>query len=58
MLTTLPLPNLPSVEFSDPPMCMPDEYKTTDVVQAYRNYYKGAKAKIASWKNREVPYWF
>ena len=39
---------------------MPDYYKVdNDVVSAYRNYYVGAKRKIAEWnKNRDVPTWF
>ena len=42
------------------PQCMPDEYKVdNDVVLAYRNYYVGAKSKIARWnKNRFMPLWF
>ena len=42
------------------PQCMPDYYKVdNDVVSAYRNYYVGAKRKIAEWnKNRDVPTWF
>jgi hypothetical protein len=38
---------------------MPDEYKTTDTIQAYRNYYVGEKSGFAKWKGkvngREVP---
>lgn len=43
---------------SDPTPAMPDEYKTSTVVQSYRNYYKGAKKSFASWKKRDVPSWF
>jgi hypothetical protein len=39
-------------------MAMPDEYKTDSVVESYRNYYIGAKISLASWKNREKPFWF
>jgi hypothetical protein len=49
------------VEEYDPinfPKCMPDEYKVDDVVQSYRNYYKGAKKEFAKWTNRDVPDWF
>lgn len=38
--------------------CMPDDYKTSDVVESYRKYYKNDKTEIASWKNRETPYWW
>ena len=42
------------------PQCMPDEYKVLDnAVQAYKNYYIGAKSKIAQWnKSRGVPAWY
>lgn len=39
-------------------LAMPDEYKTSDVIQSYRNYYRGAKVSFASWKNRPKPFWF
>lgn len=38
--------------------CMPDEYKVDDIVQSYRNYYKGAKKDIAKWTKRDIPEWF
>lgn len=38
-------------------LCMPDEYKTDDPVQSYRNYYK-SKESFASWKIREQPLWW
>ena len=47
--------------FSSPPQCMPDEYKVVgNSVEAYRNYYKGAKAGFAVWyKNIELkPAWW
>lgn len=39
-------------------LAMPEEYKDDDAVLAYRRYYRGAKAGIATWKVREVPAWF
>lgn len=51
-------PNIPDVEFTMPPKAMPDEYKVTDPVQSYRNYYLGEKKDFCVWKNREIPYWF
>ena len=44
--------------FTEPPKAMPDEYKVKDVIESYRNYYRGAKSGFATWKNREVPEWF
>jgi len=37
---------------------MPDEYRVDDVVESYRNYYKGAKANFAKWTKRNIPEWF
>lgn len=38
--------------------CMPDEYKRESAVEAYRAYYRGAKADIAKWAHSEKPEWF
>jgi hypothetical protein len=35
--------------------CMPDEYKTDDYVQSYRNYYVGDKKRFAKYTNRKTP---
>lgn len=45
----------PDGEWSEPPACMPDEYKTDDIVQSYKNYYRGAKSQFAKWTNRDTP---
>lgn len=39
-------------------LAMNDEYKDIDPVKSYRNYYMGAKLKLANWKDRETPEWF
>jgi hypothetical protein len=51
-------PNIPDIGFTKPAMAMPDEFKVDSVVESYRNYYMGAKSDLASWKNREKPFWF
>jgi hypothetical protein len=52
-------PNIHDVDFTNPPLAMGDEYKIgDDVIESYRNYYKGAKKDFAKWKNRETPSWF
>lgn len=51
-------PQIPDIDFTTPPKAMPDEYKVIDVVESYRNYYKGAKKNFAVWKNRNIPEWF
>lgn len=38
---------------------MPEEFKRQDAVEAYRAYYRGAKAEIAAWnKHRAAPEWW
>ena len=43
------------VGFTSPPQCMPDEYKHSNYVTAYRNYYRQAKKHIATWKSPATP---
>lgn len=40
------------------PKCMPDDIQLFDVVESYRNYYIKNKRHLASWKNRQPPYWY
>jgi len=47
--------DIPDGFFSEPPQCMPDEYKDKDYVTAYRKYYQGAKAYFAKWKKGVFP---
>jgi len=44
--------------FVDPPMCMPDYYKSDDTVSSYQNYYIVEKSDFATWKRRARPEWF
>ena len=46
--------------FSEPPQCMPDEYKQDDTVEAYRAYYQSPdKQRFAAWtKTRPAPGWY
>lgn len=58
-----PLAQTPSnicwdIPFTDPPQCMPDQYKCADTVQAYRNYYLGDKAYFAKWQYTQKPSWW
>lgn len=55
----LPKPKLPEKGLTPFALAMPNEYKTDDPVQSYRNYYMSPdKAHIVSWKKREKPEWF
>lgn len=40
------------------PQAMPDECKTDDAVEAYRQYYIAYKSNFARWTKREVPSWY
>jgi len=50
------LPNIKDEGFSDPPKCMPEEYKVEDTIESYRNYYRYDKIRFAKWKNKQ-PQW-
>ena len=50
--------NIPFGFESEPPQCMPDQYRNKNYVTAYRNYYKGEKT-FAKWeKSRSQPEWW
>ena len=40
---------------TEPPQCMPDQYKTDNYVTAHRNYYVGDKKRFAKYKNCKTP---
>lgn len=50
--------NLPSGSLTPFAQAMPDEFKDPESITAYRNYYKGGKSHIASWKLRTIPEWY
>lgn len=50
--------NFPEGQLTAFPKAMPDQYKTNDVVESYRNYYLGDKKKFAKWTRRGPPNWW
>lgn len=38
-------------------LCMPEEFKTEDPVESYRNYYK-SKKRLAGWTATKPPVWW
>ena len=51
--------NINAKPFTEPPQCMPDEYKVKgNSVIAYRHYYKGEKAAFAKWQYSDIPWWW
>jgi hypothetical protein len=51
-------PNLPKKGLTKFPLAMPDDVKTNDVVESYRNFYIKYKKDFAEWKHSEKPKWF
>lgn len=61
MLTSLyePPKGIPIIRSTNFVLAMPDEYKTNDPVESYRNFYIGAKKSFAKWtKTRPAPSWW
>ena len=38
-------------------LAMPDDYKSINDIQSYRNYYRYAKVDLHKWTKREKPLW-
>ena len=54
------IPNIPNIKFKEPPLCMPDVYKTNNAVESYRKFYIEDKVKIKglNWKKlNNTPTW-
>jgi len=45
----------PKTEFV---LCMPDQYKSQDPVESYRNYYLNEKKSFCKWKTGNIPEWW
>jgi hypothetical protein len=50
--------SISSTELTPPAQAMPDTFKHSDPVVAYRQYYIGAKSSFAKWTRRPIPEWF
>lgn len=51
--------NIDVTDWVDPPQAMPDDAKVPgDSVEAYRNYYRIHKRRMANWKIRGTPFWY
>lgn len=49
---------IPIGPITDFPQAMPEQYKNSNPVTAYRNYYLGEKKQFATWKLGNIPEWF
>lgn len=56
--------HIPDGDFTRPPLCMPDECKSSSPVKSYREYYRTHKVYdragklMAVWSERGQPYWW
>jgi hypothetical protein len=53
-------PHLPNNEFTEPPQCMPEEFRKENTVEAYKNFYINDKVKVKKldWKKlNNKPEW-
>jgi len=53
-------PSLPNNEFTEPPQCMPEEFRKENTVEAYKNFYINDKVKVKKldWKKlNNKPEW-
>jgi len=57
VVMSLPYPKIKDIGLTKFALAMPEQYKCKDAVESYRNYYKGEKRNIASWKNGQ-PWWW
>jgi len=52
-------PNISDIEFTSPPLAMPDHCKIgNNPIKSYRNYYMIEKSSFCKWKGRNVPNWY
>lgn len=57
-LLCFPPDNIPRGPLTQFAQAMPDKYKNSDVVTAYRNYYLSEKRSFSKWTKRNTPDWF
>ena len=49
--------SFPETGFTAFALAMPDEFKESDAIESYRNYYAGGKQHLHKWTKREMPQW-
>ena len=49
--------NIKIAKLTQPPQCMPDEYKRENAVLGYRNYYVGEKEHMLKYTIQSEPLW-
>jgi hypothetical protein len=49
--------SIPSGQFTEPPQCMPEQYRGPNTVEAYRRYYCAEKLQLGPYTGRGEPSW-
>jgi hypothetical protein len=57
LLSVAPV-SISTSSFTQPAQAMPEKYRCTDSIRAYRQYYINEKHTFAKWSKRSVPEWF
>jgi hypothetical protein len=57
LIQSMPFPKIPDNGLTSFVQVMPEKYKNTNPVIAYRNYYVGEKKEILGWTKRPTPIW-
>ena len=52
-----PPKNIPLGKLTPFAQCMPDQYRQSDPVEAYRAFYLGEKMEFAAWNHSPIPDW-
>lgn len=58
VIRSLPEPPIPDRGLTPFAQAMPEKYRRDDAVEAYRAFYRGAKAHLARWTRRSAPAWW
>ena len=59
VIEKLEVPPIEDIGLTQFPLCMPDKYKSDNVVQSYREFYRKEKARFATWSfPAKEPRWF
>lgn len=58
IIKILPIPSIPNLGLTKHVQVVPEMYRSTNVINAYRQYYIHHKKHIAKWTKRKTPHWF
>lgn len=58
MMEDFSLLSFPQESLTPFALCMPEEFRSSDPVESYRNFYIYDKSRFAKWKDGNVPEWY